>query len=354
MIANQWYVILESDEVKKKPIGVTRMGEKLVAWRDSHGSVTIMADKCPHRGAQLSIAELKGDCIECPFHGFQFDTSGACTLIPANGQNAKPPKVMKVKNYPTREAHGFIYIWWGEEREAYPELPFFESIGDDMVYSSLRDHWATHYSRAIENQLDVVHIPFIHYNTIGRGNKTVVNGPLTRVETRYPGDNLLEIWVYNQPDQGQSPLSASQLPEPDRRPFLQFRFPNIWQNWISDGIRAMIAFAPIDDENTLMYIRYYHRVRTPILRQIVGFIGKMSNRYIERQDRWVVITQQPKRSDLDIGEKLIPGDGPIIIYRKIRRRLIEEAQVEESVPAGVQSKERTDEQPLLEGVSSRS
>jgi len=30
MIPNQWYAVLESDEVKPgKPVGVTRMGEKL-------------------------------------------------------------------------------------------------------------------------------------------------------------------------------------------------------------------------------------------------------------------------------------------------------------------------------------
>jgi hypothetical protein len=51
MIPNQWYAILESNEVKKgRPIGTTRMGEKLVAWRDSQGRITVMADKCPHRG----------------------------------------------------------------------------------------------------------------------------------------------------------------------------------------------------------------------------------------------------------------------------------------------------------------
>ena len=30
--------------------------------------------------------------------------------------------------------------------------------------------------RCIENQLDVVHLPFVHHNTIGKGNKTLVNG----------------------------------------------------------------------------------------------------------------------------------------------------------------------------------
>ncbi len=51
MIKNQWYVILESNEIKPgKPVGVTRMGEKMVAWRDSAGKAAVMSDLCPHRG----------------------------------------------------------------------------------------------------------------------------------------------------------------------------------------------------------------------------------------------------------------------------------------------------------------
>lgn len=88
----------------------------------------------------------------------------------------------------------------------------------------------------------------------------------------------------------------------------------------------LVAFAPVDDENTLMYLRYYHKVKTPILRQVNEFFGNIGNFIIERQDRPVVITQRPPRADLDIGEKLIPGDGPIITYRKIRRELIEAGQ----------------------------
>jgi hypothetical protein len=44
---------------------------------------------------------------------------------------------------------------------------------------------------------------------------------------------------------------------------------------------------------------------------------------IERQDRRVVITQRPPRPDLGTGEILIPGDSSIVLYRKIRRALIE-------------------------------
>jgi len=324
MISNQWYAILESNEVKMgKILGVTRMGEKLVVWRNYRGEASVMSDKCPHRGAALSIGKLIENCIQCPFHGFEFDTTGSCKLVPANGKGSEPPKALHVKSYPTQEAHNFIYIWWGNPRDKYPPLPWFESIPDSMVYSTLKDYWATHYSRAIENQLDVVHLPFIHYNTIGRGNRTLVNGPIAIEENHWPGDHLINLWVHNEKDNGQKPKKPSELPLPNRRPFLQFRYGNIWQNWIADNLRIVVAFAPIDNENTMMYLRYYHTMRVPVLRQLYGWLGCIGNLIIERQDRRVVITQRPHRPDFSIGEILIPGDSPIVLYRKIRRALIE-------------------------------
>ena len=92
MIPNQWYAVLESREVKRgKPVGVTRLGEKMVFWRDRAGKVVAQSDLCPHRGVALSAGELKGDCIMCPFHGFEFDASGKCVVIPANGRNTPVP-----------------------------------------------------------------------------------------------------------------------------------------------------------------------------------------------------------------------------------------------------------------------
>jgi phenylpropionate dioxygenase-like ring-hydroxylating dioxygenase large terminal subunit len=319
MIPNQWYAILESNEIKPgKPVGVTRLGEKLVVWRNTKGEVTCMSDLCPHRGVALSAGRLLGDCIECPFHGFQYDTSGRCRIIPANGRNTPVPKAFQVHTYPTREAHDFIWVWWGEPREELPPLPFIEDIDGSFHYSTFRDHWATHYSRAIENQLDVVHLPFIHRTTIGRGNRTLVDGPLATLEA----DSLC-VWVYNRIDDGTKPLKPSEITPPTRPFQLQFLFPNIWQNRISEDIRIVIAFAPIDDENALLYIRFYQRVvRVPVLRGLVNWAGKVGSALIARQDKRVVVTQQPKRSGLHIGEKLIQGDRPIILYRTRREELI--------------------------------
>jgi Vanillate O-demethylase oxygenase C-terminal domain len=163
----------------------------------------------------------------------------------------------------------------------------------------------------------------IHHNTIGRGNRTLVNGPVATEESRWPGDHLLNLWVDNELDDSQKPKKPSEMPKQDRRPFLQFRYGNLWQNWIADNLRIVIAFAPIDKENTLLYLRYYHTMRVPVFRQLSGWIGSLANLVIERQDRRVVTTQRPYRPDLDIGEILIQGDNPIVLYRRIRSALIE-------------------------------
>ena len=143
MIRNQWYAVLESDEVRPgKPLGVTRMGEKMVFWRDADGYVTCMADLCPHRGVALSAGKLVGHHIECPFHGFQFDASGQGVLIPANGRGAPVPKAFSVRTYPAREAFDFIWIWWGSNAPEDLEPPrFFDNLTPDFSYGSQPDPW---------------------------------------------------------------------------------------------------------------------------------------------------------------------------------------------------------------------
>jgi len=296
-------------------------------WRDGQGRVACAIDLCPHRGVALSAGKVTGDCVECPFHGFRYDPSGRCTLVPANGRNAPAPAALHVKTFPTCEAHGFIWIWWGESRDPLPPVRYFDSIDDTFTWSTLRDHWAAHYSRAIENQLDVVHLPFVHHNTIGRGNRALVDGPLVRWAAREPDYNLLNLWVYNRVDDGAPPKKPAQIPEPSRRPYLQFLFPNVWHNWISDDMRVTVAFAPIDNDNTLMYVRWYQRiVRWPVARHIFNWLGALGNLVVERQDRRVVQTQRPKASSLRMGEKLIQGDLPIIEYRRRREELIAAAR----------------------------
>lgn len=324
MIYNQWYVILESKELKKrKPLHIKRLNENLALWRDENNQVCCVANQCCHRGASLSCGKVVSGLLECPFHGFVFDGSGKVRIIPANGKNTSVPDSMKVKAYKTVEAHGLIWIWWGDVVNI-TGLPFFFNELDSFSSATFVDHWNVHYSRAIENQLDVVHLPFVHKTTIGRGNKTVVNGPVVVRE-----NELITFYVDNVHDDGKTvPLKPEEIADYEKLFHLQFHYPNIWQNFISDKLRIFAAFVPVDEENTIIYIRNYQKmVRIPVLKEIFNGISKITNRIILRQDKRVVIRQLPTKTSLLMNERLIVGDRPIVEYRKHRQELIDKNPV---------------------------
>jgi phenylpropionate dioxygenase-like ring-hydroxylating dioxygenase large terminal subunit len=321
MIYNQWYVILDSKELKGKPLRVKRLNENLALWRDENGKVCCIADRCCHRGVSLACGKILNGKLECPFHGFVYDKSGKVSVIPANGKNKQVPETMKVQSYTTYEMYGLIWIWWGDDDKITPEPFFFKEL-EDFSYSTFADPWSVHYSRAIENQLDVVHLPFVHKTTIGRGDKTLVNGPVVKRE----GD-LITFYVNNIKDNGKTtPLKPDEIPDYEKLFHLQFHYPNIWQNFISDKIRAFAAFVPVDEENSIVYIRYYQRmINFPVLKQLFNYIGKVSSIIILRQDKRIVLTQLPKKSELKMDERMIMGDKPIIEYRKHRQVLMDQS-----------------------------
>ena len=318
MIENQWYAILPSKAVKRNGIvGVKRLNLELALFRNGKGQIGCVVDQCTHRGAALSKGKMKGDCMQCPFHGLEFNPDGHCTFIPANGK-ASTADISRynVKYYVVKEANGIIYLWYGEADKISGEPPFFyDDVDSAFVFSEIEDSWNSHYSRCIENQLDVVHVPIVHYNTIGRGNKTLVNGPKVLFEN---GEIITS--ANNEVDAGQTPKPASECVIKDTN--LHFKFPNIWMNHISSKFKVIIYFAPVDNENTVLYIRFYCKATGfKPLNRLIAFFGKFANWIIERQDKRVVITQRPKASSYKSGEKLVSGDAPIILYRKIRDEL---------------------------------
>ncbi len=124
MIYNQWYVILESTDLKQhKTLKVRRMNENLVLWRDQSNNISCIEDRCCHRGASLGCGRIVGGLLECPFHGFLYDGSGKVNVIPANGKNSQVPATMVVKSFRTFEAYGLIWLWWGDDDECRLE-PF--------------------------------------------------------------------------------------------------------------------------------------------------------------------------------------------------------------------------------------
>ena len=54
-------------------------------------------------------------------------------------------------------------------------------------------------------------------------------------------------------------------------------------------------------------------------------LSNLGNRIILGQDKRVVLTQQPKKTDMAMGEKLFQADRPIVAHRQRRKELVERA-----------------------------
>jgi phenylpropionate dioxygenase-like ring-hydroxylating dioxygenase large terminal subunit len=151
-----------------------------------------------------------------------------------------------------------------------------------------------------------------------------VDGPLVQ----WLDGDMFYVFVSNRIDDGTRPLKPEQMPAPDPvKDFkLEFIFPNLWQNYIDEKVRVMVAFVPVDHEDTILYLRFYQKfMRVPVLRNLIARLSTPFNLIITHQDRRVVVTQQPKASALHSGEQLFQADRPIIEYRKRREELMEQA-----------------------------
>jgi phenylpropionate dioxygenase-like ring-hydroxylating dioxygenase large terminal subunit len=159
---NCWWVAAAAEEVTRRPLCRWLLEQRVVLYRTEDGGIAALEDRCAHRRAPLSQGKLIGDEIACPYHGFQYDTRGVCTLVPSQSQ---VPPSLKVRCYPVREWGPFVWIWMGDSDRADPALlpdvpPFF----DPTRYIQVRSYTevSCNYMAIQENVLDLTHIPHLH------------------------------------------------------------------------------------------------------------------------------------------------------------------------------------------------
>ncbi len=75
-LRGMWYPVLASWEVGNNPVGITRLEQQIVVWRDKQGAIHALEDRCPHRGARLSMGWNLGDRIACWYHGVEVGGDG--------------------------------------------------------------------------------------------------------------------------------------------------------------------------------------------------------------------------------------------------------------------------------------
>src|SRR5580692_8020051 len=71
-IRNAWYVACFSRDVVPGKIFARRiLGENVILYRRTDGTVVAMKDRCPHRSFPLSSSRIDGDDIVCGYHGIR-------------------------------------------------------------------------------------------------------------------------------------------------------------------------------------------------------------------------------------------------------------------------------------------
>ena len=158
-----WYPVIASWMLGDAPVGVTRLGERIAIWRDGDGTVHAVSDRCPHRGARLSMGWNLGATIACWYHGVEVDGQGRMAAIPAIGRCTAEAR-SRNKVYPAVERAGAVFLWFGAEgaSEIAPlDLP--EELSDPAWASILcTAHWKCNYRYAAENVMDPMHGAYLH------------------------------------------------------------------------------------------------------------------------------------------------------------------------------------------------
>lgn len=166
-LRNCWYVAAWGHEVGRalKPIKV--LGEEIVLYRQTDGVVAALEDACPHRKLPLSMGRLKGDNVECGYHGLTFDCSGACTRVPGA---EKIPHVARVQRYPIVERYGLLWIWMGAAKKADPAKIFEVQHWGDPAWGVNRGETMAvdcNYLYVTDNLLDPSHVSWVHQTSFG-------------------------------------------------------------------------------------------------------------------------------------------------------------------------------------------
>ncbi len=158
-----WFPVATSRELGRKPLRRFLCGVPLVLFRDSTKAAVALHDRCPHRHAPLSDGRVVDGEIECPYHGWRFNSQGRCTAIPFH-DGAVPQRF--VAKLPVEERHGLVFVKRGDG-DASIYTPYWEGEGRTLS-KIIPTEAETRLIDVMENVLDPTHTAFTH-NTLMRG-----------------------------------------------------------------------------------------------------------------------------------------------------------------------------------------
>lgn len=163
VLAVHWHPVAVAADVTTGPVPARLLDQDLVLYRTDAG-ITVAADLCAHRGAPLSMGKMRDGRIACAYHGYCYDHTGRCTLVPAHPQGPIPGK-LHLRVFSSIERYGLVWVRLADGAAA--EVPAFPEYGRAEYQQILVPPftWAASAGRQIESFCDVAHFAFVHENT---------------------------------------------------------------------------------------------------------------------------------------------------------------------------------------------
>jgi phthalate 4,5-dioxygenase oxygenase subunit len=292
LMRQYWIPALTSFELPAAdgpPMRVRLLGEDLVAFRDSTGSVGLLGANCAHRGASLFFGRNEECGLRCVYHGWKYDIAGHCIDMPNEPPESNFREKVRQKAYPCRERAGIIWTYMGP-LAAPPDLPELEFtlVPDEQRYLSKRLQ-PTNFAQALEGEIDQSHVSFLHSSLKVEDDGT----PQARVagirsKDRHPhfeavdSDIGVQIGARRAADDGMYYWRITQF----LMPFFTLTGP-----YGENPTRSTRAWIPIDDENTMVYVVTYHPLR-PITEQEIERMRKGTGLHVG-VDRFELRTTDP-------------------------------------------------------------
>lgn len=170
---DHWYPLAPAAALRAGgTLAVAFAGAPIALVRGESGAVYALEDRCAHRQFPLSRGIVRGERLQCGYHGWIYDGQGRCVGLPYLAKDEAPP--CGVRAYPCREAYGQVFVFPGTAARAeevpLPELPAWGAATHKTM--AFRREVACHYSFLHENLMDMNH-QVLHRRIMGRLQATL-------------------------------------------------------------------------------------------------------------------------------------------------------------------------------------
>ncbi|MBX9757164.1 MAG: aromatic ring-hydroxylating dioxygenase subunit alpha [Beijerinckiaceae bacterium] len=170
LLRRYWQPLLLSGELgpaDSAPVRARILGEDLIVFRATDGSVGIVDAFCPHRRAPMFYGRNEENGLRCVYHGWKFNTKGHCVDLPNAPEGERIRGDVRINAYPAVDLGGAIWVYMGPA-EKIPPLPDYEWVRMPASHKHIsKTYQESNFLQALEGGLDTSHSSFLHNETIG-------------------------------------------------------------------------------------------------------------------------------------------------------------------------------------------